>query len=94
MKLKYFYRIDQKGKPIPASNVRRKSRPFEGKWRELLNACCSPQTIPCKCGFKYFVQLDGNNNPVDHTLIKRYNKADKLTGFNFMEVTWVGPCCI
>lgn len=95
MKLRYFYRIDHKKNPIPASNIRRKSKPPGNQWKELINPCCVEDAaeIPCNCGeFKYFVQLDYKGNPVDHTLVKRMRKADSDTGFKFMEVAPTSCC--
>lgn len=95
MKLKYFYRIDNQGRPVLASNIRRKSKPFAGRWQQLFNKCCDPaDDIECNCGFRYFVQIDHANNPVDHTLIKRLSKPNPDEGIKFMEVTWVDPCCV
>ncbi len=93
MKLRYFYKIDQNKNPIPASNIRRKSKPSGHQWRELLNSCCSPQTVPCTCDFRYFVQVE-RGNPVDHTLIKRKTKPTPEEGIFYMEVeSSKNQCC-
>lgn len=94
MKLRYFYKIDQNKNPIPASNIRRKSKPNGHQWKELLNACCSPQIVPCTCDFRYFVQVDPRGNPIDHTLIKRKDKPTPEEKFHYMEVeSSKNVCC-
>lgn len=95
-RLKFYYRIDHNGEPISGSNVRRYSKPklrVSGNWRELKNPCCESQLIECYCDedFRFFVQLDGNNNPVDYTLIKRKTKPQR-PGFKYMEVP-KETCC-
>lgn len=86
MKLRYFYKIDQNKNPIPASNVRRKSKPDGHQWKELLNHCCDPITVPCTCDFRYFVQVDPRGNPIDQTLIRRKNRPEPEEGIRYMEV--------
>jgi hypothetical protein len=71
MKLRYFYKIDQNKNPIPASNIRRKSKPPGRQWREIFNFCCVQAEVGCFCEPRYFIQLDHKGNPIDYTLIKR-----------------------
>lgn len=94
MKLKYFYRLDKNNKPIPGSNIRRKSKPLHAKWKEIKNICCETLDIPCNCGPRYFVQVDGRGNPVDYSLIKRISKPEGTPGIRFAEVDWRDECCI
>lgn len=96
MKLRYWYKTDHTKKPIPGSNVRRKSRPGAShQWREILDPCCSPIDVPCTCGPRYFVQLDGKGKPVDGTLIKRIhgNRPEGTDGAKFYELEWKSICC-
>jgi len=96
MKLRYWYKVDQNKHPIPGSNVRRKSRPGpKSQWKEILDPCCSPLTVPCTCGPRYFVQLDGKGKPVDGSLLKRVSKGmpEGTDGAKFMELLWKSPCC-
>jgi len=94
MKLRFFYRIDQKKDPIPFSNIRRKNKPKGLTWRELKNPCCSSEKVPCTCGHRFFVQLDSSGNPVDGTLIKRKLFPEPEEGIRFMEVrSSADECC-
>lgn len=96
MKLRYWYKTDHNKKPIPGSNVRRKSRPGAShQWREILDPCCSPLDVTCTCGPRYFVQLDGRGKPVDGTLIKRIhgNRPEGTDGAKFYELDWKSVCC-
>ena len=94
MKLKFLYRLDKNNKPIPASNIRRKSIPLTNRWKEIKNVCCvTPDVVPCSCGMRYFVQIDSQGNPVDHTLIKRALKPRPENGIKYMEISWEDPCC-
>lgn len=95
MKLRFFYRIDQKKDPIPFSNIRRKNKPKGLKWRELKNPCCSKEDVPCTCGPRFFVQLDNSGDPVDGTLIKRKLFPEPEEGIRFMEVrSSADECCL
>lgn len=96
MKLRYWYKTDHTKKPIPGSNIRRKSRPGAShQWREILDPCCSPLDVSCTCGPRYFIQLDGRGKPVDHTLIKRINgnRPEGTDGAKFYELDWKSVCC-
>lgn len=93
MKLRYFYKLDQKKQPIPGSNVRRKSKPSGHQWKEILDPCCSPSTVDCTCSHRFFVQLDGAGKPVDHTLIKRKAYPEMTEGVRYYEIPWKSPCC-
>lgn len=94
MKLRNFYKIDHTKKPIPGSNIRRKSKPQGHQWKELPNFCCSPIDPNCSCGDRYFVQIDKNGNPIDGTLIKRTNAIgapQPVRGIKYAELNW--ECC-
>ena len=95
MKLRYFYKIDHKREPILGSNVRRKSKPEGHQWKEIIDPCCTtPDAIPCICGPRFFVQLDGKGKPVDGTLIKREKYPAMTEGIRYMEiVNSVNECC-
>ncbi len=96
MKMRYWYKVDQKKQPIPGSNIRRKSRPGAShQWKEILDPCCSPLDVSCTCGPRYFIQLDGRDKPVDHTLIKRIkgDRPEGTDGTKFYELEWKSPCC-
>jgi hypothetical protein len=94
MKLKYWYKIDHNKQPIPGSNIRRKSKPGAShQWKEIVKPCCDPQDIDCTCGPRYFVQLDGLGNPVDHSLIKRFSYPRMQEGINYHELPWKSVCC-
>jgi hypothetical protein len=94
MKLRYFYKIDHKKQPIPGSNVRRKSRPGAShQWKEILDPCCEPATVPCTCGPRFFIQLDNKGKPVDGSLMKRFSLPEGTSGMKFYEVAWKSPCC-
>lgn len=86
MKLRFFYRINQKRQPIPFSNIRRNSKPIGNRWRELKKPCCEKAEVPCTCDFRYFVQIDGTGSPVDGTLIRRKKFPEPAEGIHFMEV--------
>ena len=92
MKLRYFYKISNKREPIPGSNIRRKSKPGN-QWIEILNPCCTPLTIDCTCGPRFFVQLDGIGKPVDGTLIKRKQHPEPIDNIRYMEIQWESVCC-
>lgn len=92
--MRYFYKVDQKREPIPASNVRRKSKPSGRDWRELHNICCSPFDVPCTCGPRFWVKLDSTNKPVDFSLIKRTEKITPEPGLKYYEIpTSANECC-
>ncbi len=92
MKLRYFYKIDHNKRPILGSNVRRKSRPGN-QWKEIPLPCCAGISVPCTCGPRYFVQLDGLGRPVDYSIIKR-NAYPKMTdGVKYYELPWQPACC-
>lgn len=95
MKLRYFYKLDQKSKPILGSNVRRKSKP-PGHWKEIVPICCQedPVEIPCTCSFRYYVQVDEFGHPIDYSLIKRKDRLTPTNGVKYMEISWVDPCCL
>jgi len=93
MKLRHFYRIDQNTKqPIPGSNMKRKSSP--GKfWKEILDPCCSPTTIDCTCGPRFFIQIDGLGKPIPGSLIKRFLFPKMEQGIRYVEINWKSVCC-
>lgn len=93
MKLRNFYKIDHKKNPIPASNIRRKSKPQGHQWIEMPNFCCEPLNIPCTCDFRYFVQVDLNGNPIDYTLVKRKSKPRSIGNIRWQEVV-PNQCCM
>ena len=94
MKMRYFYKVDQKREPIPASNVRRKSKPSGKDWRELHNICCSPIDVPCTCGPRFWIKLDSTNKPVDFSLIKRSEKITPEPGLKYYEIpSSKNECC-
>ncbi len=47
-KLKFWYRLDQNGIPIPGTLERRATKPTTGKWKELavIDPCCD-ENDPC-----------------------------------------------
>jgi len=93
MKLRTFYKTNHKGEPVPASNIRRLSKP-PGSWREFKNVCCFSEEVSCTCDFRYFVQIDNQGNPVDHTLIKRKKfPENQRLGIRYAEVNWKNICC-
>ena len=92
MKLRYFYKVNHLKQPIPGSNLRRKSKPGK-QWVEILKPCCSPQDIPCTCGPRFFIQIDGLGNPVDGTLIKKNLFPKMEDGIHYQELQWKSPCC-
>jgi hypothetical protein len=94
MKLRYFYKLDQKKQPILGSNIRRKSKPAGHQWKEILDPCCNPNDVDCTCGVRFFVQLDGAGKPVDHTLIKRKSFPEMDGAIRFYEIPWKSPCCL
>jgi|ERR1044072_2028091 hypothetical protein len=94
MKLKNFYRIDKNNKPVPGSNIRRKSKPLHAKWEEIKNICCNPLEVPCTCGPRYFVQIDYKGNPIEGTLVKRFSKPEGTSGLRLAEIDWRDKCCI
>lgn len=92
MKLRYFFKVNKQGKPIPGSNIRKAHKPVQGRWKEIFNHCCvEPDAIPCDCDFRYFVQIDYAGNPVDHTLIKRIKRPESDVA-RFIEVTGISCC--
>lgn len=94
MRLRYFYKIDHKHQPIPGSNVRRKTKPYGHQWKEIDLPCCDPLTVPCTCGPRFFIQLDGLNRPVDGSLIKRFVWPRMETGIRYSELPWKSDCCV
>lgn len=42
--LRYFYRFDATGKPVPGSLIRRKTIPAHGRWGEIPNSLCCTTT--------------------------------------------------
>jgi hypothetical protein len=94
MKLKFFYRIDNnKKEPILGSNVRRKSKPGRN-WVEIIPICCNPPSLECSCGWRYFIQLDGLNKPVDGSLIKRKSWPKMQEGINYQEIQAPNCCAL
>lgn len=95
MKLRHFYRLDNNGQPIAASNVRRLEKPkVKGtRWKELDNFCCNSEEISCTCGPRFFVQVDPRGTPIDYTIIKRDQKPLTETGISYREIDWKSPCC-
>ena len=94
MKLRNFYKIDHTKKPIPGSNIRRKSRPKPySQWKEITPVCCDPAAIDCTCGPRFWVQIDGVNKPVDGTLIKRDAYPLMAENIRYQEINWKSPCC-
>lgn len=94
MKLRYFYKTDHKKQPIPASNVRRKSKPPGGQWKELKNVCCEPLDVDCTCGPRFFVQVDYKGDPIDYTVIKRTKvPTTSGEGIKYAEIQWKSVCC-
>lgn len=92
MKMRYFYKLDHNKQPIPGSNVRRKSKPGN-QWKEILEPCCTPVQVPCTCGPRFFVQLDGIGKPVDGSLIKRFVFPKMEDGIRYYELPWKSVCC-
>lgn len=95
MKLKHFYKINPNTKqPIPGSNIKRKSSPGRF-WKEIPKLCCGDVVaeIDCTCGFRYFVQLDGQNKPVPGTLVKRKEFPTVSNNMRFQEINWLSACC-
>lgn len=90
-KIKHYYRIDNKNRPIPGSNVSRPKKPNFGRYKEITLLCCDPNDIPCTCSFRYWVRLDANNEPVPGSLIKRNLKPENG---NYQEISWLDACCI
>lgn len=43
--MRYFYRIDKQGNPIPGTLARLKAKPINGSWKEAYNDCC-PTCLP------------------------------------------------
>lgn len=93
MKLRYFYKLDQKKQPILGSNIRRKSKPPGHQWKEILDPCCNSNNVDCTCGDRFFVQLDGTGKPIDYTLIKRKSFPEMDGDIRFYEIPWKSPCC-
>lgn len=92
MKLRFFYKIDKTSHPVPFSNIKRKSKPFGGKWKEVKTPCCDPTKIGCTCDFRYFIQIDTQGRLVDASLIKRKNYPESVGDSRYMELSW-NECC-
>ena len=92
MKLKNFYRVNKNGDPVLGSNIRRYEKPISGgKWKQFKSPCCEEQPDNCVCGFKYYVQIDSKNQPVDYTLIKRLS-TPKNDIIRHMRVEGISCC--
>lgn len=97
MKLKSYYRIDNQGEPVLASNIKRYSLPrVKGeRWKQLDNFCCNTPEISCTCDFRYFVQTQKDGTPIDHTIIKRLKPPTTGdAGIIYKEIQWQDPCCL
>jgi len=44
---KYFYRVTERGEPIPGTLARLNKKPETGKWVEVKSVCCTPESIEC-----------------------------------------------
>ena len=94
MKLRYFFKVNAKGDPIPGSNIRKSSKPMKGRWVEILDPCCvTILPIHCECNdFRYWVQIDGRGHPVDYSLIKRKHRPENEVS-RYIEVGGI-ECCV
>lgn len=106
-KLISIYKVDKKGNPLSGSNIKRLLgnsylpkglKPFYKiggqKWLVIPKVCCTePEEISCTCDFRYFVQIDSNNIPVDRTLMRRKKKPEGTSGLRFIELP-SKLCCL
>lgn len=98
LKLKYYYRVDSNGLPVPGSNVALTKIPRGTHYIEFTPAamaqpCCpSGPVLPTTTGkaWRYYVRLDDNNLPISKTLIKAKNAPGE---YHFQEVVGTAYLC-
>lgn len=92
MNLKYYYKVNNQGRPILGSNIAEYFKPAVGKWKEIDKPCCVDTVLPCNCKFRYYVKIDYQGKPINYSLIKRTRRPESDSE-RFMEIP-SDVCCV